>query len=181
MKWHASCVNEVKIFWSELYIHVSLLLWRRVDVSPIDVLQVLEYKDEDQYMNMNALSILLFMQNRVYISFNNTKSWWYITVLNKRETSYPGNRTSSHKWVECYKCTYFLLHLLCDVLHVQSAGRLTCFITFKHGHPFYLCLKREENSKTCAEHHRTYLHTGTFTSCFMSDRVDWRTGDVQSH
>lgn len=71
--------------------------------------------------------------------------------------------TNTHKWVKYNKCTYFLFHLLCDILHVQSAGWLTRFIIFKHRHPFYLCFKkREEEKKTRSisktEHHRAYLY-----------------------
>lgn len=47
-----------------------------------------------------------------------------------------------------YSGTYFLFHLLGDVLHVEPAGRLAYFVTFKHGHPFYLCFDRQVQNIT---------------------------------
>lgn len=38
--------------------------------------------------------------------------------------------------------TYFFLHLLGDVFHVQPAGHFAGLIIFKHRHPFHLCFRR---------------------------------------
>lgn len=79
-------------------------------------------------------------REQIDISVNN-RQWWHVVLLNnkQRRKSGPEKRASSHNWVKCSKCTYFFFHLLCDVLHIQSAGWLARLIIFKHRHLFYLC------------------------------------------
>lgn len=54
------------------------------------------------------------------------------------------SRKKNHGKVFC-KYTYSFLHLLRNILHIESAGGLTGFVVLKYRHLFHLCLGKREN------------------------------------